>query len=70
MANEGKMLCFVSEDKADKVLEALHKNKYGKDARIIGEVTGAGEPKVLLKALSGGNRIISVLAGDQLPRIC
>ncbi|AEY65695.1 hydrogenase expression/formation protein HypE [Clostridium sp. BNL1100] len=70
MANEGKMLCFVGEDKADKVLEALHKNKYGKDARIIGEVTEVGQPKVLLKALSGGSRIISVLAGDQLPRIC
>ncbi len=70
MANEGKMLCFVGEDKADTVLEALRNNKYGKDARIIGEVTEEGQPKVLLKALSGGSRIISVLAGDQLPRIC
>ncbi|ACL74847.1 hydrogenase expression/formation protein HypE [Ruminiclostridium cellulolyticum] len=70
MANEGKMLCFVSEDKSERVLEVLRKNKYGKDARIIGEVTEERQPKVLLKALSGGNRIISVLAGDQLPRIC
>lgn len=70
MANEGKMLCFVPADKADKVIEVLKKNKYGKDARIIGEVTEGGQPKVLLKALSGGSRIISVLAGDQLPRIC
>lgn len=70
MANEGKLLCFVPCDKAEVVLNAMKKNKYGEDAQIIGEVTASGEPKVLLKALSGGNRIINILAGDQLPRIC
>jgi len=70
MANEGKLLCFVPADKVEVVLATLKKNQYGKDAQIIGEVVKAGEPKVLLRALSGGTRIINLLAGDQLPRIC
>lgn len=70
MANEGKLLVFVPGDKAEEILEALRKNQYGRDAKIIGEVIGNEEPKVLLKALSGGTRIIKLLAGDQLPRIC
>lgn len=70
MANEGKLLSFVPAEKAEAVLNVMRKNKYGQDAQIIGEVTKAGEAKVLLKALSGGTRIIGLLAGDQLPRIC
>jgi hydrogenase expression/formation protein HypE len=70
MANEGKLLSFVPAEKVEAVLSALKKNKYGKDAQIIGEVVKSGEPKVLLRALSGGTRIISLLVGDQLPRIC
>jgi hydrogenase expression/formation protein HypE len=70
MANEGKLLSFVAAEKAEAVLDVMRKNKYGLDAQIIGEVTKAGEPKVLLKALSGGTRIIGVLTGNQLPRIC
>ncbi len=70
MANEGKLLIFVPGDKAGDVLEALKKNNYGKDAAIIGEVINDSEAKVVLKALSGGTRIIKLLAGDQLPRIC
>ncbi len=70
MANEGKLLSFVTADKAEAVLAVMRNNKYGIDAQIIGEVTKSGEPRVLLKALSGGTRIIGVLAGDQLPRIC
>lgn len=70
MANEGKFLVIVPDEQAEEVLSAIQKNKYGQDAKIIGEVKAAGDAKVLLKALSGGTRIISVLAGDQLPRIC
>ncbi len=70
MANEGKLLSFVTAEKAEAVLAVMKKHKYGVDAQIIGEVTKVGEPKVLLKALSGGTRIIGVLSGDQLPRIC
>ncbi len=70
MANEGKLLIFVPGDQAGDVLEALKKNNYGRDAAIIGEVINDSEAKVVLKALSGGTRIIKLLAGDQLPRIC
>lgn len=70
MANEGKLLIFVPGDQAGDVLEALKKNSYGRDAAIIGEVINDSEAKVVLKALSGGTRIIKLLAGDQLPRIC
>jgi len=70
MANEGKLLCFVPAEKADSILSALRKNKYGENAQVIGEVVKEGENKVLLNALSGGTRIINLLAGDQLPRIC
>ena len=70
MANEGKLLIFVPGDQAESVLEVIRNNKYGKDASIIGEVINEGEAKVVLKALSGGTRIIKLLAGDQLPRIC
>ncbi len=70
MANEGKLLIFVPGDQAERVLEVIRNNKYGKDASIIGEVINEGEAKVILKALSGGTRIIKLLAGDQLPRIC
>lgn len=70
MANEGKLLVFVPAENAEAALSAIRKNKYGKDAQIIGEVNKTGEPKVLLSALSGGTRIINLLAGDQLPRIC
>ncbi len=70
MANEGKLLCFVPAEKANAVLNILKKNKYGMESEIIGEVVKSGEPKVLLRALSGGTRIINLLAGDQLPRIC
>lgn len=70
MANEGKLLIFVPGDQAERVLDVIRNNKYGKDASIIGEVINEGEAKVVLKALSGGTRIIKPLAGDQLPRIC
>ncbi len=70
MANEGKLLIFVPGEQAERVLDVIRDNKYGKDASIIGEVINKGEAKVILKALSGGTRIIKLLAGDQLPRIC
>lgn len=70
MANEGKLLVFVPDDQSEKVLDTIKNTKYGENAAIIGEVIASGEPKVLLKAVSGGTRIMKLLAGDQLPRIC
>ena len=73
VANEGKMVCVVPADEADAALRAMRANKYGVDAAIIGEV---GEmqpergPKVYLRTAFGGKRILDMLVGEQLPRIC
>jgi hydrogenase expression/formation protein HypE len=70
IANEGKLIAFVAADHADKVLKIIRKNKYGKEAQIIGEITSEHPGKVLLKTSIGGTRIVDMLAGEQLPRIC
>ena len=70
LANEGKLLAFVNGEDAKKILETMQKNKYGKDATIIGEVTDESPGKVFLKTTIGGTRIVDMLTGEQLPRIC
>lgn len=70
IANEGKLLAFVGPDNADDVLSAMIKDKFGKDACIIGEVVSDHPGKVFMKTRIGGTRIIDMLTGDQLPRIC
>lgn len=70
VANEGKCLVFAAQEDASKVLQAMRRHKYGKDAKIIGEVTGENPGKVLLKTGIGGTRVLSMLTGEQLPRIC
>ncbi len=70
VANEGKLLAFVPEKDAEKVLTEMRKDKSGKDACIIGEVIEDNAPKVLMQTHIGGTRIIDMLTGEQLPRIC
>ena len=70
IANEGKLLACVPADRAGKILELMHKNKYAKDACIIGEITNDHPGKVFLKTTIGGTRIVDMLVGEQLPRIC
>jgi hydrogenase expression/formation protein HypE len=70
VANEGKCLVIVSREEAKKVLRVMKKNIYGKRSRIIGEVTTEDPRRVLLKTKIGGTRILSMLRGEQLPRIC
>jgi len=70
IANEGKLLAVVSPDKADKVLHIMRDCKYGSDAAIIGTVTTDLPCKVILKTRVGGSRLVDMLAGEQLPRIC
>lgn len=68
IANEGKMLFIVGKEAAEKVLEKLREIGE-REAQIIGEIIS--EPKrVLLKTLSGGRRIVDLLSGEPLPRIC
>jgi hydrogenase expression/formation protein HypE len=70
LANEGKLLCFVPADLADDVLAAVRKDAYGQAACIIGEVVAEHSGRVVLKTRIGGERIVDMLAGEQLPRIC
>jgi hydrogenase expression/formation protein HypE len=70
VANEGKLIAVVSNDDAEKVLEAMRDNPLGKEAKIIGEITEEHPGVVLMKTLVGGKRVVDMLAGEQLPRIC
>ena len=73
VANEGKMVCVVAADQAQAALEAMRRSPYGQDAAIIGEVTEARPergPKVFLRTAFGSTRILDMLVGEQLPRIC
>lgn len=70
IANEGKLVAFVAEKDAGKILETMHRHRYGQEAAIIGKVTGAGSPQVRLKTAIGGTRLVDMLPGEMLPRIC
>jgi hydrogenase expression/formation protein HypE len=70
IANEGKLIAFVGQDDAENVLSVIKKNKYGKDACIIGEVVSGSPGKVFMQTRIGGSRIVDMLTGEQLPRIC
>ena len=70
VANEGKLLAFVAAEDADTVLEAIRSDTFGRDACIIGDVTAEHPGQVILKTRIGGRRIVDMLTGEQLPRIC
>lgn len=73
VANEGKMVCVVGAEDADAALAAMRANKYGTDAAIIGEVLKPSHPgstRVSITTGFGGTRILDMLVGEQLPRIC
>jgi hydrogenase expression/formation protein HypE len=70
LANEGKLLCFVPADEAEQVLDAIHKDPNGKKACFIGDVVDDHPGRVVLQTRIGGERIVDMLAGEQLPRIC
>ena len=69
-ANEGKLLCVVASEDAEKVLQAMKNNEYGANAAVIGRVTTNYPGKVVIHTRAGGSRILQKLAGAQLPRIC
>ena len=70
VANEGKLLAFVDPADADAVLAAMREDPLGKEAVAIGEVTGQHPGRVVLQTRIGGSRIVDMLSGEQLPRIC
>jgi len=70
IANEGKLISFVAKEDADAVLQAMRSTRYGEDAVIIGQVTAEPKGRVLLKTAIGSTRVVDMLAGEMLPRIC
>jgi len=70
VANEGKVMLIISEDDAETALELMRTFPEGSEARCIGEVTADNPGRVVLSTVIGGRRIIDMLTGDQLPRIC
>lgn len=70
LANEGKLVASVAEGDSDKVLAAMRGNRAGTNATAIGRITEEHPGRVVIKNAFGARRIVSVLAGDQFPRIC
>ncbi len=69
LANEGKFLAIINPAQAAKAVDILKQNAYGRDAQVIGEVC-AGKGNVYLQTTLGGTKILGLLAGQPLPRIC
>ncbi len=70
VANEGKVLFITSADDADRVVDVMKQNEFGRDSAVIGEVVDDHIGKTILKTGIGGKRIMEMLSGEQLPRIC
>jgi hydrogenase expression/formation protein HypE len=70
VANEGKLVAIVDTPDADKLIAAMRENPLGREAQIIGTVTGENPGLVVMRTTFGTTRIVDMLAGDQLPRIC
>jgi hydrogenase expression/formation protein HypE len=70
VANEGKLVAMVEPADADKILARMRKNRYGRDTAVIGEVTNEHPGKVVMKTRLGPSRIVDMLSGELLPRIC
>ena len=70
VANEGKLLAIVSADLAPKLLQRMQSHPEGRDSKVIGQVLEAPKGMVLMKTSIGGTRVIDMLFGEQVPRIC
>jgi hydrogenase expression/formation protein HypE len=70
VANEGKLIAVVAPDKADGLLDVMRRHPMGRDAVLIGQVTADHPGTVVMRSVAGGTRVVPMLAGEQLPRIC
>jgi len=70
VANEGKVIVILPADEAEAALQAMRRHPYGRGAVRIGVVQAEAPKRVLMRTLIGGTRILDVLAGEMLPRIC
>ena len=70
IANEGRLVAIVPAEDTDKVLKAMRRNHYGKEASLIGEVSANNPGRVVMRTTIGASRIVDMMVGDPLPRIC
>ncbi|MGA7221653.1 MAG: hydrogenase expression/formation protein HypE [Candidatus Acidiferrales bacterium] len=70
VANEGKLVAIAGPASAEALLEAMRRHALGRNARIIGKVTDSHPAMVILRTRFGTSRVVDLLSGDQLPRIC
>jgi len=70
VANEGKLIAIVAPEAADVLLRAMRGNPLGRNAQLVGTVMEAASPMVTIRTSLGTSRIVDMLTGDQLPRIC
>jgi len=70
LANEGKLVAIVPPDRANEVVGTMRKHPAGAEAAIIGEVVEGNDAIVVMQTAFGGSRIVDLLVGEQLPRIC
>lgn len=70
VANEGKLIGFVAPEQSETILQAMRSHPYGQEAVIIGEVVEEHPGTVVMKSRIGGSRVVDMLSGEQLPRIC
>ncbi len=70
IANEGKLVAILPAEQAEKILEVMHRTRYGEQATIIGEVRADPPGKVILRTPFRSTRVVDMLSGEMLPRIC
>jgi len=70
VANEGKLIAVVPQADAESLLAVMRRHPLGQDAAIIGEVVAEHQGMVVMRSLVGGERVVTMMAGEQLPRIC
>jgi len=70
IANEGKLIAIAPEERVSLLLDIMHSSQYGKDAKVIGKVTGSHPGIVALITKLGAKRILDMPSGELLPRIC
>jgi hydrogenase expression/formation protein HypE len=70
VANEGKLIAVVPREHTPRVLEVMRQHPRGRNAAVIGQIVDDHPKMVVMKSLVGGERVVTMLAGEQLPRIC
>lgn len=70
LACEGRVVVVAAREDASKIIRAMRKDPNGKNSKVIGSITSEYKGKVYLNTVSGGKRLIDMLTGEQLPRIC